>query len=276
MGIGATGWLAIGEAAISAIVSPLLNWKDSKDAQDRIGKADDDSSTTLYGQLNRSYEQSKLELETDFKQKNTTLNNAINYTSKLRSQNANFASSVNVKNNQMMYEDLAIMLEEVTRSEGDVVQNMAMTGFRNSEGTTQKQVVIEAGRTSQYQIDRAVNSLKVNSAQAYYQASSDYWSATSQIEQYKVEVKHLQESYKVAKDSLDVDYENKKQELKSAYEDAEYEWWEGVLDFVTLGLRGTSNVLSTIDANNMSVTQKELIDIQIKDIKASNPNISLE
>ena len=271
-GIGALGWLAIGESVIKAFVTPWLNKADSDNALEKIGSETDSDTTTLYGQLNKSYEQSKLELQTEFNQKNKALNNAIGYTTSARNTNANFASQSNTKSNQFMYEDLSMMLEDVAGSQGQAVQNAAMTGFRNTG--TQAKALSEVEEAKQYQIDRAIETLKLNAAQSFAAASENYFSATSQIEQYRVEIGNLKESLEVAKKGLKLDYEIKKQELAEAAEEAKYEWWEGVLDFLTLGLRGTTDVLSTIDSENMSVAQKDLIDIQINEIKGSNPHIS--
>lgn len=270
--MGPLGWLAIGESAIKAFVTPWLNKADSDNALEKIGSETDSDTTTLYGQLNKSYEQSKLELQTEFNQKNKALNNAISYTTSTRNTNAAFASQANTKSNQFMYEDLSMMLEEVVGNQGQAVQNAAMTGFRNTG--TQAKTLSEVEEAKQYQIDRAIETLKLNSAQSFAAASENYFSATSQIEQYRVEISNLKESLEVAKKGLKLDYDIKKQELANAAEEAKYEWWEGVLDFLTLGLRGTTDVLSTIDSENMSVAQKDLIDTQIKEIKGSNPHIS--
>lgn len=218
-------------------------------------------------QLTENYNQSKLELDTQYKQTKNDINYNIGYTSKLRSQNANLASQGNVKNNQFMYEDLSMMLEDVVGSQGQAVQNAAMTGFRNTEGTTQQKALSEVEEAKQYQIDRAVETLKLNSAQSFAAASENYFSATAQIEQYRNNLSNLETNYKNATQSLLNQYNQSKAELDRARDEADYKFWEVLLDIATVGVSTFGNYVSGKNADIQFNLNNELTQLQIDQYK---------
>lgn len=218
-------------------------------------------------QLTENYNQSKLELDNQYKQSKNDINYNIGYTSKLRSQNANLASQGNVKNNQFMYEDLSMMLEDVVGSQGQAVQNAAMTGFRNTEGTTQQKALSEVEEAKQYQIDRAVETLKLNSAQSFAAASENYFSATAQIEQYRNNLSNLETNYKNATQSLLNQYNQQNAELDRARDEADYKFWEVLLDIATVGVSTFGNYVSGKHADIQFNLNNELTQLQIDQYK---------
>ena len=212
--------------------------------------------------LKKNYEQSKLELETEYNQSKNSLNYNIGYTNILRNQNANTAAFSNAKNNQFMYEDLSQMLEEVVGSQGQAVQNASLTGFRKTG--TQQESLDEVDRAKQYQIERAVETIKLNSAQSFAAASENYFSATAQIEQYKTNLANLEENFKNAKTSLENQYTQNKAELDRARDEADYKFWEVMLDVVTLGLAGAGSYIQAYNSDEIAKMNTDLYKEQMK------------
>ena len=212
--------------------------------------------------LDKNYEQSKLELETEYNQSKNSLNYNIGYTNILRNQNANTAAFSNAKNNQFMYEDLSQMLEEVVGSQGQAVQNASLTGFRKTG--TQQESLDEVDRAKQYQIERAVETIKLNSAQSFAAASENYFSATAQIEQYKTNLANLEENFKNAKTSLENQYTQNKAELDRARDEADYKFWEVMLDVVTLGVAGVGNYIQAYNSDEITKMNTDLYKEQMK------------
>ena len=212
--------------------------------------------------LDKNYEQSKLELKTEYNQSKNSLNYNIGYTNILRNQNANTAAFSNTKNNQFMYEDLSQMLEEVVGSQGQAVQNASLTGFRKTG--TQQESLDEVDRAKQYQIERAVETIKLNSAQSFAAASENYFSATAQIEQYKTNLANLEENFKNAKTSLENQYTQNKAELDRARDEADYKFWEVMLDVVTLGIAGAGSYIQAYNSDEIAKMNTDLYKEQMK------------
>ena len=212
--------------------------------------------------LDTNYKQSKLELEDEYKQSKNSLNYNIGYTNILRNQNANTAAFSNTKNNQFMYEDLSQMLEEVVGSQGHAVQNASLTGFRNTG--TQQESLDEVNRAKQYQIERAVETIKLNSAQSFAAASENYFSATAQIEQYKANLANLEENFKNAKTSLENQYTQNKAELDRARDEADYKFWEVMLDVVTLGVAGAGSYIQAYNSDQITKLNTDFTNLQMK------------
>ena len=212
--------------------------------------------------LKKNYDQSKLELETEYNQSKNSLNYNIGYTNILRNQNANTAAFSNAKNNQFMYEDLSQMLEEVVGSQGQAVQNASLTGFRKTG--TQQESLDEVDRAKQYQIERAVETIKLNSAQSFAAASENYFSATAQIEQYKTNLANLEENFKNAKTSLENQYEQNKAELDRARDEADYKFWEVMFDVVTLGIAGAGSYIQAYNSDEIAKMNTDLYKEQMK------------
>lgn len=212
--------------------------------------------------LKKNYDQSKLELETEYNQSKNSLNYNIGYTNILRNQNANTAAFSNAKNNQFMYEDLSQMLEEVVGSQGQAVQNASLTGFRKTG--TQQESLDEVDRAKQYQIERAVETIKLNSAQSFAAASENYFSATAQIEQYKTNLANLEENFNNAKTSLKNQYEQNKAELDRARDEADYKFWEVMLDVVTLGIAGAGSYIQAYNSDEIAKMNTDLYKEQMK------------
>lgn len=213
--------------------------------------------------LTTNYTQSKLELDTQYKQTKNDINYNIGYTSKLRSQNANIASQGNVKNNQFMYEDLSMMLEEVVGSQGQAVQNAAMTGFRNTEGTTQQKALSEVEEAKLYQIERAVETVNLNAAQSFAAASENYFNATAQLEQYRTNLSNLEANYKNASASLLNQYNQNMAELDRAIAEADYTFLEVMLDIATIGVAAFGDYAQAYDSEQITKLNSEYTNLQM-------------
>lgn len=247
--------IALATGAIKAVATPILNWMESEKEIGRIGSETDTDEKTYYGRLNQSVSQAKLELNNQYDQNRKLLNSNIGIVSERRAFGSNLASQTNVKNNQFMYEDLSMMMDQMAAAEGQAMQRASLTGFRNTG--SQELGLNELERENQYQIDRAMETIKLSSAQSYAMASENYYSATAQIEQYRQNLRDAETNYNTAMSRIDMEYEQDKQALKEAKEDAQYTFWEGLLDFVTLGLAATQDYLSASEAEELSTIQKD-------------------
>lgn len=264
-GLGPAAIIKAGIDVVGAVVSGIANSASMKNelaSQKEIVER-------KQSELETNYKQSKLELDTQYKQSDSALKYNIGYTSSLRGQSAGFASQSNVKSTQFMYEDLAMMLDELSSQQGQVVHSAAQTGFRNTG--TQEQALAEVEEAKQYQIDRAVESIKMNSAESFAVASENYFSATAQIEQYQTNLVNLRTNYEQAKVSLENQYKQNSAELQDALdqiardeEDAEYKWWEVTLDVLTLGIAGYGDVKAAYAKDEINALQSELMELQIE------------
>lgn len=221
--------------------------------------------------LDTNYKQSKLELETEYNQSKNSLNYNIGYINILRNQNANTAAFSNAKNNQFMYEDLSQMLEEVVGSQGQAVQNAAMTGFRNTKDTTQQKALSEVEEAKLYQIERAVETVKLNSAQSFAAASENYFNATAQLEQYRTNLSNLEVNYKNASTSLLNQYNQNMAELDRARAEADYTFWEVMLDIVTIGVAGAGNYIQAYNSDEITKLNSDFTKLQMKQYQTSTP-----
>lgn len=247
--------IALATGAIKAVATPILNWMESEKELGRIGSETDTDEKTYYGRLNQSVSQAKLELNNQYDQNRKLLNSNIGIVSERRAFGSNLASQTNVKNNQFMYEDLSMMMDQMAAAEGQAMQRASLTGFRNTG--SQEIGLEEIESENRRQIERSMETIKLSSAQSYAMASENYYSATAQIEQYRQNLKDAETNYNTAMSRINMEYDHDKQALKEAKADAQYTFWEGLLDFVTLGLATTQDYLSASEAEELSTIQKD-------------------
>lgn len=278
------GWIALGEAIINTGAAVASGFIESDKAKNDLNIQKEIANRKL-GELDANFAQSKLELESQYSQSRQNLNYNIGYTNTQRAFGLNLASQTNVKNNQFMYEDLSMMMDQMAAAEGQAMQRASLTGFRNTG--SQELGLKELERENQYQIDRAMETIKLSSAQSYAMASENYYSATAQIEQYRTNLANLQVNFNNSLKGLELQRDQMKNELNDAIAqidrdiaDAEYEWWEVGLDILTFGLAGAGKVSNAFDQDDINAMQTQFYAEQLESYEKvngnkKNPSVSL-
>lgn len=259
-------WIALGKAIVDTGAAVASGFIESDKAKRELD-AQIDIVNRKKDELKTNYNQSKLDLKNQYDQSKNNLNYNIGYTSMVRGQNAGFASQANVKNNQFMYEDLSMMIDQMAAAEGQAIQRASLTGFRKTG--SQELGLEELERENQYQIDRAVETIKLSAAESYVAASDNYVSATAQIEQYRTNLVDLKTNYDSALASFTNQYNQQMSELNDLTNeqktgsldreraDAEYEWWEVGLDILTFGLAGAADVEHAYTQDQLNAMQSD-------------------
>ena len=122
--------------------------------------------------------------KTDFA--NAILNRNIGWTREDQSRSANLASNLNTSNQALMYAQLSELLAQGEQAEGQAIQTVATSGFRNTGSA--RNIVTETRRQASYQEDVSRRQIQLNAAQSYAQAGEAYLSADRKVADYQANI----------------------------------------------------------------------------------------
>lgn len=193
-----------------------------------------------------SYNKAMASLEDSRKSTQTSLG----YTQTQRASDANTAAAVNLKSQELGYQELAQMLASNEQTVGSAVSNTAKTGFRNTG--TNKNYVNEVQRQVTQNAAMALDKVKLSAAQSYYQAASNYLSQSASIESYKQNLdtiaRNMEETtttYSINKRQAEDKWAQKKDYLQQQYDAANEQWYSGLLDFSEVALPEFASIASS-------------------------------
>lgn len=234
------------------ITSVISKNAQSKQQQAQLQKEIDKLNEDL-GRLEQNYSQSQLTLNNQAERSIKNLNWNINQTASLRDTSAQNASYSNVGKQDLMYRELSSVIANMADAEGSFNQSLATTGARNS-GTSsvrQQQVQNDARQT----IENSMQNVKLTSQQMASEALTNYWSSSSQMENYQNSISDTRDALAEELESVRLQYEQSKADInynidraKDAYSQAEYSGWDMVLDLFAAGASSTVDSISTYNS----------------------------
>lgn len=178
IGIGAklVGGLFSGWAARSAKEQALKAKRN--EIRNAIKKGDDDLADYIE-QLDNSYDIAMNSLE-DSRQQNAM---ALGYTQTQKATDAMSSYTLNTRQSELEFQQLAQILASNEKSVGSTVQQASQSGFRNTGSNANN--TEEAEKQAEYAASQALGQIQLSSAQRFKSAADNYFSQSANIESYQ-------------------------------------------------------------------------------------------
>ena len=232
-------WLTLGLTAFTSIGRGWGNYL-SKKAEFEANKADWKRQYLIaerkLDELEVSYGLQQEDLTESLNQTLREGNAGIYTTTLQREQNARSSAYINVENQGLMYRELADIQREGIQAVGSAVSTAAGSGFRNSEGTNTANVIGETEASASRRYDTSRRQIQLSAYQGYLQASSDYFSANVQLENYRQAIVNAENTFDIKSEQLTADYTSQKNDLtdtysyyKGMYDNAKFDGWAAFL-----------------------------------------------
>lgn len=175
-------------------------------------------------QVANDYMYSSIKLGNQYDQSRNDYNKAIGDTTEQRDFSAIASAFSNLASDKQEMFNLQTTMIEGMQAEGALVQGVAVSGLRMSEGTTTKQVVDISTSRIEQQEKLAIDQYILSSSARYMSARQNYLSADAQIESYRTALDRVTNSYSFEFEKLTTDYQNTIKSLNDQINSLEREY----------------------------------------------------